>query len=81
MAFAPPDPKRVEADRRRLEQRKLDDIAAIEREKRIKAEIRACYHADGGELNGVPYEGYSPPQIRHANRMIAKQHKAKMVSR
>lgn len=81
MAYAPPDPKKVAAAQALHEaaQREIADIEA--RQKRIRAEILACYHPDGGVLNGVEYEGYSPPQIRHANRMIAKQHRAKMVGR
>lgn len=62
MAFAAPDPKRVEADRRRMEQRRLDDIRTIEEQRRIKQEIRSCYHPDEG--------GYSPAQIRNAGQMI-----------
>lgn len=70
MAFAAPDPKRVEADRKRLEQRKLDDIAAIEQQKRIKQEIRACYFEGTTLLNGEKAEGYVPKQIKHAGTMI-----------
>lgn len=58
MAFAPPDPKRLEADRQRLRQRELDDIKAIEDERKRKREIRACYHE------------HSPAQIANAGAMI-----------
>lgn len=70
MAFAAPDPKRVEADNRRLRQRELDDLADIAREKRIKQEIRACYFVGEQTLNGERVEGHSPKQIAHAGAMI-----------
>ena len=70
MAYAAPDPKRVEADRARVRQRELDDIAAIERERHIKQEIRACYYEGSQILNGTKVIGYSPKQIKHAGEMI-----------
>lgn len=71
MAFAPPDPKRVEADKRRIEQRRLDDIRAIEEQRRIQQEIRSCYHPFGDEVNGVKTTGHSPKQIANAAKMQA----------
>lgn len=81
MAFAPPDPKRIAADRERLAQRERDDLAAIAREKAIKQEIRACYFVGEQTLNGVRVEGYSPPQIAKAGSMMQAHEMARALDK
>ena len=77
MAFAAPDPKRVLADKQRLRQRELDDLAVFAAERRKKQEIRACYFVGPQQLHGEDVEGYSPKQIRFAGRMLQYDRTAK----
>ncbi len=69
MAFASPDPKRVEADRRRIAQRHIDDVRELETKRRIAREIQACYDPARTLVNGIEARGYCPPQIAHGHKM------------
>lgn len=77
MAYAAPDPLKVEADRKRaqaLHEAAMREIADIEarrqREARIAEEIRVCYFDGTTKLGDQIVQGYSPKQIKHAGRMI-----------